>query len=138
MVSAKLQAIKGKAKFDELFKNGQKFGNKDCVSFIKFVTDPQEINPDEIRVIFYAVAISKKVAKKAVIRNRIKRLLRESLRQLLKEDITLFDKISHIIIIRRWAPAYPGLIGLNEVKLSVSKLLQSSKSYISNKTGNKN
>jgi len=133
MATAKLVAIKGKAKFDELFKNGIKFRNRDCNSLIKFVTDAKEFNPNDIRVIFYAVAISKKTAKKAVIRNRIKRLLRESLRQLLKEEITLFESISHIIVIWRWAPSSTGLISLSEVKQSVKNILSNSQSYFINR-----
>ncbi len=138
MIQAKLQTIKGRSKFDELFKYGTKFRNKDCVSLIRFESISEEFNPNNNRVIFYAVAISKKTAKKAVLRNRIKRLIRESFRQLLKEDITLFDRINHIIIIWRWAPPYPGLIGLNEVKESVKKILISSRTHVSVKRGNIN
>ncbi|MFH1049734.1 MAG: ribonuclease P protein component [bacterium] len=138
MIQAKLQAIKGKAKFDELFKSGTKFRNKDCLSLITYESDPNEINPNINRVIFYAVAVSKKTAKKAVIRNRIKRLIRESFRQLLKEESTLFDNIKNIIIIWRWAPVYPGLISMNEVKESLKKILLNSQSYISSKKDNTN
>jgi len=133
MLPAKLHTIKGKAKFDELFKIAVKIKNKDCLALILSEAAQKETNPGAVCTIFYAVAVSKKTAKKAVIRNRIKRLLRESLKQLLKEEEVLFGKIGYIVLIWRWAPVSPGLIGLNVVKQSVKKILNNFQTSIANK-----
>lgn len=135
MLRAKLQTIKGKTNFDELFKSSVKIKNKDCLALIKTESTQNENNPKANRVIFYAVAISKKTAKRAVIRNRIKRLIRESIRQILKKEVTLFNKINHIIIIWRWAPVHQKLIHLSEVKQSVRNILIIFQSSTIGKTG---
>ena len=135
MLQAELQAIKGKSKFDELFKSSIKIKNKDCLALIKTESTQNENNPNANRIIFYAVAISKKTAKKAVIRNRIKRLIRESFRQLLMEESNLFSNISNIIVIWRWAPTHSNLIGLKEVKQSVRSILVNFQSSAPGRTG---
>jgi ribonuclease P protein component len=129
MIEAKLQSVKGKSRFDEIFKTGQRFNNKDCICFVKFEENPSEGSLNERRIIYYAVAISKKIAKKAVVRNRIKRLLRESLRQILKTDSNLFNGISEFVIIWRWAPKHRSLVRLKEVKDSVNNVLQKSQFF---------
>lgn len=124
MIEAKLQSVKGKSRFDEIFRTGQRFNNKDCLCFVKFEKILLEGSLNERRVIYYAVAISKKIAKKAVVRNRIKRLLRESSRQILKTDSKLFNGIGEFVIIWRWSPNHPSLIKLEEVKNSVIDVLK--------------
>lgn len=132
MIEAKLQSVKGKSRFDEIFKTGQRFNNKDCIFFVKYEEFPSQGGLKERRIINYAVAISKKIAKKAVVRNRIKRLMRESLRQILKSDSNLFNGISEFVIIWRWAPKHRSLIGLREVKDSVNNVLQKSQIFKNN------
>jgi len=138
MPRTKLQPLKGKKKFDELFKESKKFKVKDSLALIKFKDDEFYDNPGLFRIIFYAVIISKKIAKKAVVRNRVKRLLRESLRQLLKENEKLFDKIQCVIVIWRWAPKRPKLIHLKDVKPVVGEMLNKANLYSLNKEEKRN
>jgi ribonuclease P protein component len=127
-----LKPMKGRKIFEEVFENSLKVEGKGGIALIKYVErdsipNEQKNNPSKDRIIFYAVAISKKSAKKAVIRNRIKRLMRESLRQLLKEKKELFESIEYIVLIRRQAPLHPKAIGLSEVKEDVEYILRKSK-----------
>ena len=133
MSRTKLQPIKGKKKFDALFKEGVRFKGRDSLALVKFKEDNSSHNPSLNRIIFYAVAVSKKTAKKAVVRNRLKRLMRESLRQLIKEDETLFENIEYIILLWEWAPKHPKLIHLKEVKQTVEQILMNIKVFKSNK-----
>lgn len=64
------------------------------------------------------VGISKKRCKKAVVRNRIKRLLRESIKQLNKER-RLNTGIQIMTLFWKIAPNHPMQIRLDEVKSEV-------------------
>lgn len=131
-----LKPIKGKKIFDELFAKSSKFYHKDCLAIIRFIEKSNQVNPSSVRIIFYAVGISKKTARKAVIRNRVKRLLRESLKQLSDDNIQLFDNLEYLVIMWKWAPANQKLIRLNDVKPSVEKVLRNVQNQFSkNKTG---
>ncbi|MGB9771772.1 MAG: ribonuclease P protein component [Candidatus Kapaibacteriota bacterium] len=91
----KLETIKRKKVFELLFANGKRFS----IGSLRLVVLPRgRGEPEaELNKIFYAVQVSKKATKKAVVRNRIKRLLRESLRYLarsgMKEKLHSFKYI---------------------------------------------
>lgn len=94
--------------FDQIFKTGQSFydrglGIKSSNNFIK-----------ETRVGFL---VGLKVSKKAVIRNKIKRRLRE----LIRAELPLLKKSKDIVII-----SLPQLVDMNfnEIKKSLKKILQ--------------
>ncbi len=68
-----------------------------------------------------AFVVSKKIHKRAVVRNRIKRLMRENFRLLLKENkINYIDKYLSVICV-----AKPSAIGadLSTIRTSLSSLL---------------
>ena len=116
-----LKPIKGKKKFDEFFKTARKFYLTDAAVFVTY----RQQNEKDKRTLEYAVIVRKKNARKAVVRNRIKRLLRECLRQLAKDDgmsekLAQFDKI---MIVWANAPAHPMLIRLAQVCQTVRKLI---------------
>lgn len=69
----------------------------------------------------FAFVVSKKIHKRAVVRNRIKRLMRESIRLLLKEDrINNINKYLSVVIV-----AKNNTIGANfaTINTSISSLL---------------
>lgn len=81
-----------------------------------------DIESAEIKV---GVTISKRVSRKAVIRNRVKRLLRESLRQIILE--TYLDTqlpFNKLVIAWRNNPGNQKLIHLDEVKIELKYLLK--------------
>jgi ribonuclease P protein component len=122
MIKLELISIKGKKKFDEFFKSARKFYLKDAAIFVVYKKDEVVTVKS---VLEYAVSVRKKDARKAVVRNRIKRLLRECLRQLAAKDETAgkllkFDKI---LIVWADAPRHPKLIGLKQVCPVVERLI---------------
>ena len=117
-----LESLKGKKNFDELFKAGLRYKVEDLLAVV-IKNDSSKNNPSSNRIIFYAVAVSKRIAKKAVVRNRIKRLLRESIRLLFIKNPDNFEIISKIILMWRNAPVKPAFIKLNDVMPIVEKMM---------------
>ena len=114
--------IKGYNAFSANFKTGMKL-KTECI-FCSVVFN-KNIEIDEFHTIYYGVSISKKIAKKAVIRNRVKRLLRESLRLLLKEfDSAELIFINSIILIWQVAPKSSNEISLDCVMPAVKNILE--------------
>lgn len=108
MPSIRLATIKKQKRFQEVFANGKKFST----SNLFVVIECKELCSLPLE---YAVVASKKVSKHAVVRNRVKRLLREVLRHyvhlLLAENV----HISAIILFWRTPVAKPSLIRLTDV-----------------------
>ncbi len=132
MLEIKLKSIKGKRAFSRIFENGKHFFEKEGKAVICY-RKPGNRNPDaesadEINtfiILNYAVLITKRNSKKAVVRNRIKRLLRESLRQAVKDiGAERVKVIQDVILLWRYAPGHPKLINLNHVIPVVKKLLE--------------
>ncbi len=115
-----LKTIKSKKKFDELFKVGRRFRINDGYAVVKFRDEQRE--RDRIYT-YYAVSVGRKVVKKAVVRNRIKRLLRESLRLAAEEKTESFACIEEIFLGWKKAPKHPKLINLKNIAPTVEKLI---------------
>jgi len=79
----------------------------------------------------YGVSIAKKIAKKAVIRNRVKRLMREALRAEFKDYVNnnSFCPFKTIILIWRKAPKMASQIFLNDVVGELKQILEDAKKY---------
>ncbi|MCX7735756.1 MAG: ribonuclease P protein component [Candidatus Kapabacteria bacterium] len=126
----KLTPIKGKKTFEKIFAEAKKFRSESLNAFIRF----RSCLPNDENIIvnvFYAVSVSKKIAKKAVVRNRIKRLLRESLRYAIIqpnfcENFIFFESI---ILIWKRPVLSPKLIRLSDVIPDVLELFDSAISY---------
>ena len=129
----KLKPLKGYNAFAKFFKAGAKVYSKNAASVICFRGQCKDLNIKKIEplfdsdVIFYGVTVSRKRAKKAVVRNRIKRLLRESLRQSIENYIDDAGNPQIKIIIITWTgetPQHPMLIRLDDVKPAVEEILK--------------
>lgn len=113
--------IKGYNSFSTLFKTGIKIKTENIFCSIKFNNN---IVKEDSHLICYGVTISKRNAKKAIIRNRIKRLLRESIRIIIKEFKTEYLLlINSIVLTWQIAPKHPKNISLNDVLPAVEKIL---------------
>jgi ribonuclease P protein component len=132
MIKLELKSLKGKKKFDEFFKTASKFYLNDAAIFVTYKDDAAGSNDATLE---YAVAVRKKDARKAVVRNRIKRLLRECIRQLANNSETAgkLMRFDRFIIIWANAPKHPKLIGLNQVCPVVEKLIDKALKFTNNR-----
>ena len=127
--------IKGYNSFSAVFKAGQKLKTEQIFCSVVF-NGNTEI--DKIHTIYYGVSISKKIAKKAVVRNRVKRLLRESVRLLLKEfEARDLIFINSIILIWQIAPKHSSEISLDCVLPAVKNILEQASYLYKKKNKNK-
>lgn len=117
----KLCSLKGYNRFSEVYQKSKKFYSENIMLAVEYSGEP-------ITEAEFGVAVSKKNAAKAVTRNRIKRLLRESIRLIIKENYNkLFFKV--IIVSWRKKTKKPGDISLKDVYPEVLELLNKAESF---------
>jgi len=124
----KLKSLKSEKKFKEVYHSGRRIYNGNILLIIARIERAtndisKSLNDDE--VVEFAVVIGKRTSKSAVIRNRIKRLLRESTRLSLP---IIFGDLEHIpfnaiIVTRRKAAGHQKLIKFQEVNSEVIEAL---------------
>lgn len=108
MNKSNLQTLKGHDSFKKVFEKGKRiYRDEAMLVFNKKVSTENTI--------YYGVSIGKRNAKKAVIRNRIKRLIRESINYYTKELENNLP-FENFVFIWRKAPKMQSLIDLNDVK----------------------
>lgn len=127
-----LQTIKSKKAFAEIFGNGKKFFDSNSMAVFSYAGLINRVNDINTKpVIRFSVAVPKKSAKKAVVRNRIKRLMRESIRHFFSNYAVPDPCFAEFRIAFVWrnAPDHPGLISLKNVKPEIESLLNSAMNY---------
>ena len=123
----KLKSLKGYNCFDFVFKVGRKISNQDALMIVskKNIEQLAHKNIEIVgeKTIFFGVTVPKKIAKKAVMRNRIKRLLRVSIIQYFNSIPNQDIQLKYLIFVWRQVPKHPALINLNDVYPTVEGLL---------------
>lgn len=129
MNSKEIKPIKGFKAFNNVFNVGKKFRTKDALAvFCKKGTDAINKYAD-YGTVYYGVTVPKKIAPKAVMRNRIRRILRVSVRESLRSieyDSLYFDTL---IITWRNIPKKANQIHLIDVLPQVNSLIQKANYY---------
>jgi len=122
-----IKPLKGKKRFSDVYKHGLSFYEKPLKAIVCFKKKPCfELKTEDDNLVFVGVSISKRKAKKAVVRNRIKRLLRESVSQVVNErGKQNFMELQSIILLWYYAPHKPSMISLNDVLPVVRKVFDS-------------
>ncbi len=116
-----LNSLKGYNRFSEVYLKSKKFYSDNLM----LVVDYADTSSTQAEL---GVSVSKKTARNAVTRNRIKRLLRESVRLIIKEYYSkLFFKT--IIVSWRKKTQKPGDISLKEVYPEVLELFNKAESF---------
>lgn len=120
----KIKSIKGFNCFSLLFQVGEKFKNYPALASVCYNIEKAGLNElwlkrylEQTDTLFIGVAVSKRTCKKAVNRNRIKRLLRESIRLSVNQIIAKGESINFSTLIISWKEAIqkPSEINLHRV-----------------------
>lgn len=110
--------LKGFGAFEDTLRSGRRltFGP---LSLTAVTLAESEVEPDTV---FVGVTIAKRIAPRAVVRNRVKRLLRESVRRHIAQrgDQLQARRISHMIFNWRQAPSSAMKLHLADVEPYIS------------------
>jgi ribonuclease P protein component len=114
--------VKGHRTFSDAFLKGQRVKAGPLTLSVRCVALGEHPHPGEIR---YGVTVARGRARSAVIRNRIKRLLRESIRRAVRTHAAAFARCGVETVIAVWgtAPRSPGRITLHDVQPHLDHLL---------------
>jgi len=123
-----IKPLKGYKIFNRVFNDSYKYKSSKLLLVVKFDED----SSDDL---FLGVSTSKRNSKKAVCRNRVKRLLRESIREINKETGSLIY-FKNIILIWQVPLDKPSLLNYNEVLNEVKGLLSRAISKYNEKYSN--
>lgn len=132
MTQPRIQSIKGYNSFSNVFKAGAIIKYYPLIASVAYDLSQIDLTPyryekmSQPNTLFIGVTISKRRAKKAVVRNRVKRLLRESVRLVLQEFATQDICINYKCLCLSWlkAPAKPSQICLYDVLPTVRDVMK--------------
>jgi ribonuclease P protein component len=135
-----LKPLIGRDSFTTVFKTGKKFYDGDCLGvFIYADADVSDICFNKCRdtnTYYYGVSAGKRNIKKAVLRNRVKRLIRESVRQVFDSKYNDIDDffIKYTVFSWRKSPQKQSLIKLSDVYPSIERILLAAENYYTNRS----
>jgi len=114
--------LKGIKNFSKAVRYGKRFSTDRCMITVRYSDEPQE-------TVQYGIIVRKKIARTAVMRNRIKRLLRESIRFWIKESQQESLFLTSVIMTWNAIPKHPMLIHLDDVQPVIVQLLNDAIAY---------
>lgn len=118
-----VRPIKGFEAFSDAYRSGRRVSAGLLLLSVTLRSRaPRAVDPG---VVLIGVTVSKRMAKKAVVRSRIRRLLREALRFSIRDHASEIERatIATIVAVVRSAPSHPALITLEDIQPLVDQLL---------------
>lgn len=130
MTNKSLKPLKGYNCFYKVIQNGKKIKSKELTSYFVFENQKLSIlKSNNTDLIYFGVACSKKTNKSAVYRNRIKRLLRVAIKQVIMTDKDKYKSIKYSIFMLNKRISFVNEIGLNDVLPLVESVLNKAVEY---------
>ncbi|MFN8361742.1 MAG: ribonuclease P protein component [Candidatus Kapaibacterium sp.] len=134
----KIAPLKGKTAFASTMRTGKRFTSHTITAIVTFRMSSEHRGipaaGDAGSTIILGVSIRKKTAKKSTVRNRAKRLLRQSVRMVMREfsDAGIFAEgcpFDKIIVFSNSAPPVASLLHLENILGDVRAVLQAAYDY---------
>jgi len=134
----KIAPLKGKAAFASTMRSGKRFTKQaitGIVSFRKPLEAPDSDAGESLtQIISLGVSIRKKTAKKATVRNRAKRLMRQSVRIVIDEFAAAGyfetgNPFNRVIVFSNFAPPAASQMSLEDILNDVRAVLQAAFDY---------
>jgi len=130
MNNINVKSLKGYNAFSKVIVNGKKIKVDDLTSF--FIYNDNKLNflkssnPD---LIYIGVTSSKRGNKKAVLRNRIKRLLRVAVSEFITKDIVKYKIIKYAVFMYNKKIPYSNFVKLSDIEPLVERALNKAVEY---------
>ena len=118
--------IKGIKPFSEAMRFGRRFHSPEGMMTVRRSSQPTD-------TLFYGLIVRKKLARTSVMRYRIKRLLRESIRQWSAAPPEGAEYIQSIIVGWNSIPPHPMRIALQDIQPIVAQMLNDAVAYFNKK-----
>lgn len=118
-----IKPLKGEIAFRDAVKKGKRFSAGPATVTVSSTTKGQIS-----QIVYVAVVIGKRISPKAVVRTRLRRLMRNAVRNVLrKPEIEIAkSQIDTIVVAWRSAPLVPSSIHLRDIEPSVEEALRKS------------
>lgn len=119
-------SLNGKKRIAETFRSGKRFSTPAAVLIAVYSKQSEAAESVAMMVV-----VRKKIARKAVVRNRIRRLVRESVRRALASFTAEGIPVPFTSLVFMWnsAPKRPSLLRLDAVELVVRPLLERASTF---------
>jgi len=130
MNNINVKSLKGYNAFSKVIVNGKKIKVDDLTSF--FIYNDNKLNflkssnPD---LIYIGVTSSKRGNKKAVLRNRIKRLLRVAVSEFITKDVVKYKIIKYAVFMYNKKIPYSNFVKLSDIEPLVERALNKAVEY---------
>lgn len=125
-----VKPLKGYNAFSKVIANGKKIKTDELTSYYIYNDDVLNFMKSNVPEFIYAgVTSSKRINKSAVIRNRIKRLLRVAVRQIIMNDVDKYKLIKYGVFIYNKKIPFTGYINLNDITPLVVNSLNKAVDY---------
>lgn len=134
MSNSIVKSLKGYDAFSKVILGGKKIRVGELTSFVIFRESKLNFLKSSLPdVIYIGVTNSKRFNKKAILRNRIKRLLRAAIREVIMKDVSKYNVIKYAVFMLNKKIPYSNFIGLSDILPLVEQALNKAVDYKLNK-----
>lgn len=123
-----VRPLKGYGSFDKVIRQGHKVFHRGIVAFVRLIPEDEQKDMPADRILHLGVTCKKRT-RPAVMRNRIKRLMRESMRNLCRSphlgpQFWSDWPVQELVLVWTAIPPHPRLLRLSEVESAVEAVLR--------------
>ncbi len=123
-----VRPLKGYGSFDKIIRQGHKVFHRGIVAFVRLIPEDERKDMPDGRILKLGVTCKKRT-RPAVMRNRIKRLMRESMRNLCRSphlgpQFWSDWPVQELVLVWTAIPSHPRLLRQDEVERTIEAALR--------------